>query len=89
MFANPMKTVEAVEMVQNGGGDVKEVYGGYWAAHVLCGMMFKWRDLCEKRIEESELEEIWNQSRDTWKRIALAVDELQWQEQEKQEVIVS
>lgn len=83
MFANEAKTTEAVEMVQNGRG-VREVYGEMWAAHVLCGMMFRWCDLCGQRIEEGDLEEIWNESRETWKKIASAVDEVQWQGQEEE-----
>jgi hypothetical protein len=34
------------------------------------------------------LEEMWSQSRDTWKRIALAVDKMHWEGQETEDVTV-
>ena len=84
MFANERRTTAAVGMLE-ARGDIRGKYGTYWACHVLCGMMFQWCDMCQNRIEEAQLEEIWSQSRDTWKRIAEAVDEVHWREDKKKE----
>jgi hypothetical protein len=72
MFADEARTIAAVEKVKN-GVDMKEEYGEYWAAHVLCGMIFQWCDMCMKRIESEDLREIWKQSCPTWRLIAEAV----------------
>jgi hypothetical protein len=73
MFADEARTIAAVEKVKN-GGDMKEEYGEYWAAHVLCGIMFQWCDMCMNRIEGKDLRKIFRKSRPTWKLIAEAVE---------------
>lgn len=83
MFANDSRTMAAVGKLE-ARGDIKGEYGEYWACHVLCGMMFRWCSMCQNRMEEADLEEVWSQSRDEWKRIAEAVNEVYWREKEKE-----
>jgi hypothetical protein len=83
MFDEDEKTARAVERVlgvdcARDGKEFKEMYGEFWAAHVLCGAMFAWSDMARGRIEETELEALWKESRGQWEKIALAVDRVRW-----------
>jgi hypothetical protein len=83
MFDKDERTVKTVELVLGVGSAeqaiaFKETYGQFWAAHVLCGAMFAWCDICQGQVEENRLEEIWNSTEERWRAIAFAVDRIRW-----------
>lgn len=83
MFDEDESTVKAVELVLEiksveQANTFKEKYGQFWAAHVLCGAMFAWCDICEGQGGEKELEEIWNRTEERWRAVAFAVDRMRW-----------
>ena len=83
MFDKDDHTVQAVEMILHTTSvkkarGFKEQYGRFWAAHVLCGMMFEWCELCRGQIEEDVLEAIWYQRESHWREVASAVDRARW-----------
>ena len=83
MFFEDERTCMALERVlevdsKEMAVEFKKDYGQFWAGYVLCAGIFRWVEICEGRIEEGELEEIWNLNAEYFRRMALAVDRLQW-----------
>jgi hypothetical protein len=83
MFDDDEATCKAVQLVLEADNsmkaeEVKKAYGKLWAAHVLCGSIFQWCDRAKGIIEEDELEKVWNESKEHWRDVAMAVDRIRW-----------
>jgi len=63
----------------------KEQHEKFWAAKILGGAIFRWCELCEGKIGEEELEEMWNQTQGLWMDMGRAVGNIHWEfaEEEK------
>ena len=63
----------------------KERHKKFWAAKILGGAIFRWCELCEGKIEEEELEKMWNQTQRLWMDLGRAVGNIHWEfaEEEK------
>ena len=89
MFDEDEKTVKALEGVlqvdsMEKAVEFKKEYGEFWAGWVLCAAIFRWCEMCNGEISEEGLNEIWNQSRSYWRDVALAVDQIRWDNWEKE-----
>ena len=88
MFAEDVRTMRALEAIlkvdePRKGTGFQNKYQSYWAANVLCGAIFKWSEMAGGSIDERELEKLWDESREYWKSVSLAVDRVRWGSSER------
>ena len=88
MFDEDGKTVKALGVVDvdsmERAVEFKKEYGEFWAGWVLCAAVFKWCEMCKGEISEEGLNDIWSQNWSYWKDMALAVDQIRWDNREKE-----
>lgn len=83
MFENDARTMTAPGKVLSvlsakDVADLKTEFGEFWAAHVLCAMIFEWCELCQGKIGGDALETLWKSHEPRWKEISAAVDRVRW-----------
>ena len=54
-------------------------YKKFWASNVLCGAIWKWCELCQGKIEKTELERLWNMTKSHWMDVGRAVGNIHWE----------
>jgi hypothetical protein len=83
MFDEDDRTYKALEMVLQvdsleKANIFREIYGQFWAGHVLCAAIFKWCEISMGEVGEEKLQEIWDGNKEYWKSISEAVDRVRW-----------
>lgn len=75
-----MRTLEEAMGLEIGDAwEFKRRHGKFWAGKVLAGAVFRWCGMCEGRIEEAELEQVWRESESYWMDMGRVVGNIHWE----------